>query len=283
MLAHRAELGLEQIPIAIRFHGPYDLLAPAMETEPQDWAIPRIMENWAFRMSDQVLIPAPGHRTVLMDRYSVPDERIQLSPPPIPPIRGEVPYSESSSVFASIGRLGEMKGSQHLVRAAVSLLEDGLDLKVRFVGADGWSPTASEPMSEWLQTLVPDHLRDAFEFAGPIARDELPQALTGVRAVVVSSRFESFCLAAHETRRLGLPVIVADLPAFSGLFTEETGALVYDGSTDGLAASMRRLIEEPGLADSDYRHHQRWSRHRTARAHVRQPRPAAPSTAHARS
>ena len=250
MLVHRAKLGLEQIPITIRFHGPYDLLAQAMETEPEDWAIPRIMENWAFRMSDGILIPAQGHEAVLMERYDVPEERIHLSPPPIPSIQGTVPLSESRSVFASIGRLGEMKGSQDLVRAAVSLLEEGLDLKVRFIGGDGWSPTSSRPMSEWLRSLVPMHLRDAFEFVGPIARDELPHALTEVLAVVVPSRFESFCLAAHEGRRLGLPVIVADLPAFSGLFTEAAGALVYDGSTDGLAASMRRLIKEPALAKS---------------------------------
>jgi GT2 family glycosyltransferase len=102
-------------------------------------------------------------------------------------------------------------------------------------------------MTEWLLTLIPDRHRSSFEFPGSMARHHLSGALDGVSAVVVPSRFESFCLAAHEARRLGLPVVVPDLPAFEGLFTEETGALVYDRSVAGLASAIRRLVEEEDL------------------------------------
>jgi GT2 family glycosyltransferase len=151
-------------------------------------------------------------------------------------------------VFAAIGRLGEMKGSQDLVRAALVLLDQDVRLTVRFLGGDGWSPTAGSFMTEWLLSLIPARHRSAFDFGGPFVRDYLSAALDGVTAVVVASRFESFCLAAHEARRLGLPVVVPDLPAFEGLFAEETGALVYDGTVNDLARSMRRLVEEEGLA-----------------------------------
>jgi GT2 family glycosyltransferase len=172
-----------------------------------------------------------------------------VSPPPIPPLEGEIAASSAGTpVFAALGRLGEMKGSQDLVRAALLLLEDGANLKVRFVGGEGWSPTAGVPMTEWLLGLIPENHRASFEFPGPHPREHMSDALEGVTAVVVSSRFESFCLAAHEARRLGLPVIVPDLPAFDGLFSEDTGALVYDRTVEGLASSMRRLIDEDALA-----------------------------------
>jgi GT2 family glycosyltransferase/glycosyltransferase involved in cell wall biosynthesis len=250
MLVDRVAIGLEQNPITVRFHGPYDLLREAMETDPGDWLVPAVMERGVFQMADQVLIPAVGHTETLINRYRVSEDRLSVSPPPIPPLDGEIAPPAETPVFAAIGRLGEMKGSQDLVRAALVLLDDGLDLMVRFLGGDGWSPTAGSSMTDWLRSLIPDRHRSAFDFPGPFVRDRLPQELNGVAAVVVPSRFESFCLAAHEARGLGLPVVVPDLPAFRGLLDEERGALVYDGTVDDLARSIRRLIEEEGLAAS---------------------------------
>ena len=250
MLVNRVALGLEANPITVRFHGPYDLLREAMETDPGDWLVPAAMERGVFQMADQVLIPVPGHRETVVGRYGVSAERVAVSPPPIPPLEGEATGPSAVPVFATIGRLGEMKGSQDLVRATLSLLEDGLVMKVRFVGGDGWSPTAGSSMTDWLLSIIPSRHRTAFEFAGSQPRDHLSHALDGVTAVVVSSRFESFCLAAYEARHLSLPVVVPDLPAFAGLLTEETGALVYDRTVEGLASSLRRLVVEGGLARS---------------------------------
>ncbi|MEX1125467.1 MAG: glycosyltransferase family 4 protein, partial [Acidimicrobiia bacterium] len=248
MHVNRVALGLEANPMTVRFHGPYDLLREAMETDPGDWLVPAAMERGVFEMADQVLIPVPGHRETMVGRYGVSAERVAVSPPPIPPLEGKVTGPSGVPVFAAVGRLGEMKGSQDLVRAALSLLDDGLELKVRFVGGDGWSPTAGSWMTEWLHSIIPPRHRAAFEFPGLQARDDLPRSLGGVTAVVVPSRFESFCLAAHEARHLRLPVVVPDLPAFEGLFDEGTGALVYDRTVEGLASSLRRLVVEEGLA-----------------------------------
>jgi GT2 family glycosyltransferase len=43
-------------------------------------------------------------------------------------------------------------------------------------------------------------------------------------------------------------VVVPDLPAFRDLFDERTGALVYDGTVDGLGAALRRLVTDDPLA-----------------------------------
>ncbi len=248
LLVDRIGLGLENTPITVRFHGPYDLLREAMETTPLDWWLPATMERGVFSMADQILIPVPGHTHAMVGRYGATPDRLAVSPPPIPPLEGETAPSTGTHVFAALGRLGEMKGSQDLVRAALLLLADGANLKVRFVGGEGWSPTAVMPMTDWLIGLIPETHRAAFDFPGPHPREHISDALEGVTAVVVSSRFESFCLAAHEARRFGLPVIVPDLPAFDGLFSEATGALVYDRTVEGLAAAMRRLIDEAALA-----------------------------------
>jgi glycosyltransferase involved in cell wall biosynthesis len=248
--AHRPEIGLEQVTMTVRCHGPFDLLAEAMDTVPDDWDLPTAMEREVFSMADQVFVPTPGIGRLVTTRYQLDASRVVLAPPPVPPL---VPVERGTGrrpVFAAVGRLGEMKGSQDLVMAANSLIDEGVDLRIRFIGADGWSPTAGTWVRPWLESMIPPDRVESFVFVGDSERDELPELLADVTAVVVPSRFESFCLAAHEARALGHPLVVADLPAFEGIFSPETGALVYDGSVPGLARVMRELIDDPGLRET---------------------------------
>ncbi len=247
-LAHRIDLGLDRTALTVRFHGPYDLLSDAMETAPTDWDLVSAMEREAFRMADLVLVPVQDQIQWLIDRYGLDPDRIGLAPPPVPKIGRVDRKSPKTPTFAVVGRLGEMKGSQDAVRAALTLLERGTSLVLRFVGGDGWSPTNTSTMREWIESLVATTPHpNAFQFTGPVDRSAIAAALSDVTAVVVPSRFESFCLAAHEARRLGHPVIVPDLPAFHSTFHPETGALVFDGSVEDLGRAMQQLIDDPEL------------------------------------
>jgi len=100
-------------------------------------------------------------------------------------------------------------------------------------------------MRRVLESRIPNDLGGRITFDDPVPRAELGRALHGAWAVVVPSRFESFCLAAHDVRSLGLPLVVPALPAFTGFFSEETGAAVYDGSVTGLADIMDALTADP--------------------------------------
>ncbi|MEX0865178.1 MAG: glycosyltransferase [Acidimicrobiia bacterium] len=248
-LAHRGDLGLERTTLTVRLHGPYDLLSEAMEVPPEDWGHPIAMEREVFRMADAVVIPVEGHRRHVIERYQLDPGRVRVGPPPVPPLTRANGSPGLTPVFAVIGRLGEMKGSQDMVKAATMLLAEGARLQVRFIGGEGWSTTSRSEMRPWLESMIgPEHAA-RFAFTGQVERDRLPDLTSDVTAVAVPSRFESFCLAAHEARMMGHPVIVPDLPAFESLFTEETGALVYDGTVDGLAYSMRRILDDAGLAE----------------------------------
>lgn len=245
-LGHRAELGLESVSFTVRFHGPYDLLAEAMDTRQDDWAVPIAMEREAYGMADLVLVPVPGHRETVIDRYGVDPERVVVAPPPVGPLP-RIERHPHRPVFAVIGRLAEVKGSPDMVAAALRLLDQGVDLRVRFVGGDGWSPTTGTTMSARLEAMIPERHRPAFEFLGPVDRPRLREVLGDVTAVVVPSRFESFCLAAHEARSMGLPVVVTDLAAFRGLLDEDTGALVVAPSVHGIAEGIQRLVTDPDI------------------------------------
>jgi len=167
----------------------------------------------------------------------------------VPPLATDGRARPSIPVFAVIGRLGEMKGSQDMVAAAVTLLEEGHQLKVRFIGGDGWSTSTSSTMSDRLGAMIGPEHSSAFSFITDAQRSQLPGLIRDVTAVVVPSRFESFCLAAHEARMMGQAVVVPALPAFEGLFSTETGALIYDRTVEGLTDAMRQLIVDSSLVE----------------------------------
>jgi glycosyltransferase involved in cell wall biosynthesis/GT2 family glycosyltransferase len=248
-LVHRGELGLAKVPLLVRMHGPIDLIQEASHLGHPEWGAVVVMEREAFRMADGVLAASEPMRRLVIERYQVDPERVLVAEPPVPRVTPARRESSERPEFVCLGRLGEVKGSHDFLAAGLTLLEERSDLCLRFVGADGWSVAAGRSMREWLEEQVPERHRNRVRFDPPVPLGRLGEALSAAWAVVVPSRFETFCLAAHEARALGLPLVVADLPAFRPYFSEETGVLVYDGSREGLADALRSLAGSPALVE----------------------------------
>jgi glycosyltransferase involved in cell wall biosynthesis len=145
-----------------------------------------------------------------------------------------------------------VKGCDLFLEAAVSVMADHPERNWRFtlIGSDTPCFAHGRPTSQCLKPLVPINLKYAFDFIPSIDREDLPELCRSVQAAVVPSRFESFCLAAHELRKVGVPLIVSSIPAFSDYFSESTGCLTFNGSASSLKNAMLRMSFEPGLADS---------------------------------
>jgi glycosyltransferase involved in cell wall biosynthesis/GT2 family glycosyltransferase len=249
-LAHRADFGLQDIRLSVRFHGPVDLMFEAIGAVPPELHHVRVMERHAYLMADVVLVPSDAIRELVISRYGLEPGRVVVGEPPVPEI-GRIDYHRREPPeLVCLGRLGEVKGSHDFLAAVLPLVEECEDLRVRFIGADGWSVSAGKPMRAWLDEQIPDKSRDRFSFDPFIPPEELAAALATAWAIVIPSRFESFNLAAHEVRGMGLPVVLPDLPAFRDFFSAETGAAVYDGTVSGLRHELRRLLSEPGRLDA---------------------------------
>jgi len=247
-LAHRSDTGVGQVPIQVRFHGPADLMFEAIRVEPSEIAVARSMEESSFRMADRVVVPSPGIEALAIERYELEADRVKVGTPPLAAPRPLDLAPAPNPTLVCVGRLGEVKGTHDLVAAAVPVLRDNPDLRLVLIGEDGWSAAARMPMSEWLSTeLIPDDVADRIEITGRLHGDALDERMAEAWAIIVPSRFESFNLVAHEARTAGLPVIIPNLPAFDGVLDEATGALVYDGSREGLSDVMRRIIEDEDL------------------------------------
>ncbi len=250
-LVDRPGAGLVDTTVGVRVHGPADLMFEAIGKVPPELVEIVARETEVFRMADMVLAASPSMRDLVVDRYGLAADRVLVAPPPVTDPPWAEPNPSPTPEVVVFGRLGEVKGSHDALRQLLPLLDEFADLTVRFVGGDGWSVEAGRPMSEWLRSMVPSSLENRVRFEGPIPRHLLGEALSTAWLVVIPSRFEGYCLAADEARRLGHPLVVRDIAGLRDRYSEATGAVVVGSD---LAGGVRRLVHDPlfrrRLADS---------------------------------
>jgi glycosyltransferase involved in cell wall biosynthesis/GT2 family glycosyltransferase len=244
-LIDRNRSGSQSSVVAVRVHGPTDLMFEAIGRLPDDLREVVIREAEVYRMADLVLAASPAMAALVTDRYQLDSSRVLVSAPPVTALVTSKPSPGPDPEVVCFGRLGEVKGSHDLLRSLLPLLEERRQLRLRFVGGDGWSSEAAKPMSEWLRSMVPASLAPRVTFEGPVPRDEVAGSLATAWMVVIPSRFEGYCLAADEARRLGHPLLIADLPGVRDRLGPETGALLVSHGRWAEAAAL--LLDDPDL------------------------------------
>ncbi|NNL12292.1 MAG: glycosyltransferase [Acidimicrobiia bacterium] len=249
-LMRRGMLALDQTPIAIRAHGPLDLVLTRLGSDPDHLRLMRTMEREAYRMADAVIAPSPAMAEVLIAHFGLEPDRVRIGQPPLAELVRSPRIPAPAPEIVGYGRLGEEKGSEGLLLASLPLLEAYDQAIVRFVGPDGWDVETGASVSEHLRSLVPEHLQERVRFEGPIDRSELGAQLASAWLAVFPTRFETFCYAAHECRSLGLPIIVPQHPEFRPFFGYRTGARFYDGTTEDLGRVIGEVVSDPGMREA---------------------------------
>jgi hypothetical protein len=241
----RGELGLAGTPLTVRAHGPIDLVWHGVAPDHQP--LTRTIEREAFRMADAVVASSSAMADVLADHYDLDRERVRIGEPPVSTVRPVDLHPAEAPEIISYGRLGGQKGSEELLRAALPLLEADRQAILRFVGHDGWRIDTGKSMAAYLRTMIPDHLTGQVRFEGPVDRDDIGEVMKSAWMAVFPSRFETFSLAAHECRQLGIPIVIPQIPAYRDYFGYRTGARLYDGTVAGLTEAMAELIDNPKM------------------------------------
>jgi len=240
-LSHRRELGLETVPLAVRVHGPIGAIAAAVGAAPDPWPAFDVLERVTFAMADIVLAPSTAIADWMAERYGIDPTRVIEAPPIVPTVVRREWVPAETPWIAGFGRLSETKGTDTLVKAMLPLLVEHPSLRLVLIGPDGWSAVEGRAMSAVLHDLIPPALRSRVEMTGSMGREEALDALRSAWAVAMPSRFESFCLAAHEVRRAGYPVVVPELTAFVP-FPDDF--IVYDGSVEALTATLGAIVTD---------------------------------------
>ncbi|MBN2491870.1 MAG: glycosyltransferase family 4 protein [Planctomycetes bacterium] len=141
-----------------------------------------------------------------------------------------------------VGTLADYKGVHLLVDAARVLQRP--DVAFRIHGDP-------EIFPDYSQRLLAMDRPANLTFEGPFRNDEAAGVLAGLDVLVVPSLwFENSPLTIHEAYLAGMPVVAAGHGGMAELVAEGVSGLHFPpGDARGLAAALRRLLEEPGLLE----------------------------------
>lgn len=209
------------------------------------WALMPAVFHW----SKAVLTVSETERARIAGYFPGATERLFAIPNgSIAADRLRRPFTESGlgtkggqPFFLYVGSLSRRKNLQGFLKAAALV---GRDWPGRFVVV-GATAAAFQPRA----FPVDPNLADRVDFLGQVDRtDDLVDLYRRARGLVFPSFHESSGLPPTEAMACGCPVIVSDIDALR----ERCGdaALYCDPtSTADIAARMRALLVEPGLAD----------------------------------
>ncbi|WP_414528412.1 glycosyltransferase [Nodularia chucula] len=147
------------------------------------------------------------------------------------------------------GRIVHLKGTDIIARACAAICQTLTDqIHVTFAGYN--LPTTNLKYSSYLEEvksfISPKFLKH-FAFPGQYSAEEYLKIAQESHLAIFASRVETFCLAAHELNWMGVPLVLADIPAFKGHFQHGVNCYKFDGSVEGLTALLTEIIQNPAM------------------------------------
>ena len=217
------------VVVVVRIHGTFEII-DSIEYLPINSHVDRrnVMEHFAITLADVVVYPSID----VIDTYrKAIGLRIRNGITGVPPI----PYMLQKNYhkfflkpwkrknLLVLGKVQRIKGVFDIVDAAQQLMKKrpDLDFQVHFVGSDSVDPQYKASTIKMLQKRMKKQYTSRFLFLGFKKREEIPYVSKNYRAAIVSSLFETFCLAAHEMHQAGLPLVIVDRPVFKTFFDNQ--------------------------------------------------------------
>jgi phosphatidylinositol alpha-mannosyltransferase len=202
----------------------------------------RMLGHYAGKLHGRIAVsPAARH---FISRY-FPGE-YKIVPNGVEPGRYQraVPiarYRDDVPNILFVGRMEPRKGLIHLLRAFRKLQRDGVRARLLLVGT---GPGEREAR----RYVLTRQLKDV-EFLGRVPEGQKAQLFkTADIYVSPATGRESFGIVLLEAMSAGAPIICSDIHGYRGVVRRDRdGLLVEPGNADALAASMRRLIDDPQL------------------------------------
>lgn len=241
-------LGVRRV---VTIHDAVPFRFPAQHNRLDNWRF-RMMLPLAARCADAVITVSASARQDLAHFLRLHEHKIYLT--------GEAAGSEFApaspeAVAAVLTRLGVQqpyllylgglngrKNVERLLAAFAEVRRAHPALTLVIVGKRQWR-------AEGIEVALAQHeLEPYVRFTGYLPDADVPLLYSGATAFVFPSLYEGFGLPVLEAMACGAPVVtsnVSSLPEVAG----DAALLVDPCDTAAIAAAIRRIIEEPGLAE----------------------------------
>lgn len=225
-----------------------DIYDPTKRSSPHRSRLLRRVNAWIINAADRVVAISSDTRARAERHYRIrsPIEVINYGFTPAVRSGDRAPRAEPAAAagrfrLISVGRLVARKGFDHLIRA-VGRLPD--DVELLLVG-DG-------PLEADLRALSrAEGVEERVRFLGFQTREAIYGLLREADCYVLSSLHEGLGIVVQEAMDAGLPVVATDNGGQVDLIrSPRNGLLVPAGDPDALAEAVRRVRDDPALAES---------------------------------
>ncbi len=189
------------------------------------------------RRADAVITPSLSTKRLVVEQFSVPEERVYACPPGAPVWQelGRSPNVPRDGYILFVGTLEPRKNIGTLLDAYEQLLQR-VPHAPRLVLAGGATPDADA----WLVRLSREPLRGHVEHRGYVAHQDRERLYAGARALVLPSLDEGFGLPVLEAMSAGIPVVASNRGSLREVIGG-AGTLLDPADADGFAAALEQL------------------------------------------
>lgn len=142
-----------------------------------------------------------------------------------------------------VGRLEHRKGVDLLVQALLRQREYHESVSLRLIGADTWWKDGS--YRAYLLSLIPPVHQHAFEFMGPVSRENLVGEYQGADVVVFPSRFENWPNVCLEAMSFGKPIIASRFGGMREMLDQGAGRLIDPLDPTEFDQALTQLLGDP--------------------------------------
>jgi glycosyltransferase involved in cell wall biosynthesis len=236
----------QRVPTVVHLHSPSHMIFEANDDDTANrWVRARkANEALSIQMADGVLAPSAYLARQVAAWLSLAPEKVRVIPYPIGPLL-EVPegIGAQPGLVLFVGRVEPRKGVFEFVEAAVQIAGDFPQARFRFVGGPHHRGGKSEgtETAELLKRLIPEKLRERFDFAGKVPRETLGAEYARAAFVAVPSRWENYPNTCMEALSCSRPVLASDQGGMPEMLEGTSAGIVAEGATrNALAANLAR-------------------------------------------
>lgn len=189
------------------------------------------------RRADALILPSRALADVFVQRLRMPPGRITVVPNGVAEV-GRV--GQRGSDVGTLALLEPVKDLSTFLRAAALLSAQRPQLRFVIAGEGSLRETLERESTAL-------GLADAVAFVGYAPRDEVLRRLA---VMVLTSVVENAPMALLEAMSAGIPIVASRTGGIPELLGDDAGRLVTPGDAAGFALQIARLLDDPGLAET---------------------------------
>ncbi len=199
--------------------------------------------RWVFSLPNSVVVLGKTSADFVMNELKVAPQRVEIviNGVPEPRVPRRVPGAVQRVLF--VGNLSERKGVSDLLRALAQPALTDVPLVATFAG--GGDVAGYRSMADRLG------LGERVRFEGWADQDQVATLLAEADMLVLPSYDEGLPLAILEALAHGVAVVCTPVGEIPHVLSDGVDAVfVPPGDVPGIAAGLRRVLQDPGLREA---------------------------------